>query len=104
MNIYPHSRRISIALILLLTAFSVSYSQTPPSSMDRDNAKAMLSTVKSDLQKYYFDPQYGGMNLDERFKTAEQKINQATSLAQLLGIVGQVLLDLNDSHTFFIPP
>jgi C-terminal processing protease CtpA/Prc len=44
------------------------------------------------------------LNLDERFKTAEEKINQATSLAQLLGVVGQVLLDLNDSHTFFLPP
>lgn len=64
----------------------------------------MLNTIKSDLQKYYYDPQYRGMNLDERFKTANEKINQAASLAQLLGIVGQVLLDLDDSHTFFLPP
>ena len=64
----------------------------------------MLSTIKSDLQKNYYDPQFGGMNLEERFKTANEKINQATSLAQLLGVVAQVLLDLNDSHTFFLPP
>jgi len=93
-----------MALMLLLTVCSISYAQTPPSGEDRDNARSMLSTVKSDLQKYYYDPQFGGMNLDERFKTAEEKINHATSLAQLLGIVGQVLLDLNDSHTFFLPP
>src|SRR6185436_11686155 len=98
MNNYHNPRRILIASLLLLTAFSVSYTQTPPSSADRDNARSMLSTIKSDLQKYYYDPQYGGMNLDERFKTAEEKINQATSLAQLLGVVGQVMLDLNDSH------
>ena len=96
--------RISILILVLLTTCSIANSQTPPSSDDRNNARAMLSTLKSDLQKNYYDPQFGGMNLDERFKTAEQKINQATSLAQLLGVVGQVLLDLNDSHTFFIPP
>lgn len=96
--------RISTTSLLLLTAFSFCYSQTPPAKEDRENARTMLSTIKSDLQKNYYDPKYGGMNLDERFKTADEKINQAASLAQLLGIVGQVLLDLNDSHTFFLPP
>lgn len=96
--------RILITLVLVLAAFSSTYSQTPPSSADRENARSMLNTIKSDLQKYYYDPQYRGMNLDERFKTANEKIDQATSLAQLLGVVGQVLLDLDDSHTFFLPP
>lgn len=94
-----------ITLTLLLAASTSTYSQTtPPSSADRDNARTMLNTIKSDLQKYYYDPLYRGMNLDERFKTANEKIDQAASLAQLLGIVGQVLLDLDDSHTFFLPP
>lgn len=96
--------RILITLALLLAAFSSTYSQTPPSSSDREDARTMLNTIKSDLQKYYYDPQYRGMNLDERFKAANDKIDQAASLAQLLGIVGQVLLDLDDSHTFFLPP
>jgi len=104
MNHYYNLRRFLIVATLVLTAFSVSHSQTAPSSADRENARTMLSTLKSDLQKYYYDPNFGGMNLDERFKIAEEKINQATSLAQLLGIIGQVSLDLNDSHTFFLPP
>jgi carboxyl-terminal processing protease len=64
----------------------------------------MLDTIKSDLEKYYYDPNYHGMNLDERFRIAKEKTREATSLGQLLGIVGQVLLDLNDSHTIFLPP
>ena len=104
MIIYYSPPRILKALLLLLIVSSISYSQTPPSSEDRDNARTMLNAIKSDLQKYYYDPQFGGMDLDRRFKTAEEKINQATSLAQLLGVVGQVLLDLNDSHTFLLPP
>lgn len=104
MNDYPQRRQVLSALLLLLVASSISYAQTPPSGEDRENARTMLNTIKSDLQKNYYDPQFGGMNLDERFKTAAEKIDQAKSLAQLLGIVGQVLLDLNDSHTFFLPP
>lgn len=103
--------RAAVALALMLCVLAqiaapraFGQAATPPSSMDRERARAMLSTIKSDLQKYYYDPTYHGMNLDERFKTAEEKIKQATSLAQLLGIVAQVLLDLNDSHTFFLPP
>lgn len=76
----------------------------PPTNMERDNARDMLSSIRSDLEKYYYDPNYHGMNLDERFKAANEKVAQAASLAQLMGIIGQVLLDLNDSHTGFLPP
>ena len=96
--------RILLTLALLLAALSPTFSQTPPTKTERENARTMLKTIKGDLEKYYYDPQYRGMNLDERFKAANEKIEQAESLAQLLGIVGQVLLDLNDSHTFFLPP
>ena len=40
-------KRILIALTLILTTLSISYSQTAPSSEDRDNARTMLSTIKS---------------------------------------------------------
>ena len=64
----------------------------------------MLAAVKSDLEKYYYDPTFRGMNVPARFKEAEEKIKQATSIGQAFGITAQVLLDLDDSHTFFIPP
>ena len=76
----------------------------PPTGMERQNARDMLSTIRSDLEKYYYDPNYHGINLDERFKAANEKVDQAASLAQLMGIIGQVLLDFNDSHTGFLPP
>ncbi len=64
----------------------------------------MLAAVKSDLEKYYYDPTFRGMSVPARFKEAEEKIKQATSIGQAFGIIAQVLLDLDDSHTFFIPP
>jgi C-terminal processing protease CtpA/Prc len=64
----------------------------------------MLATIKTDIEHHYYDPTFRGMNLDERFKAANQKIEEATSNGQIFGIIAQVLIELDDSHTFFIPP
>lgn len=71
---------------------------------DRDNARAMLSMVKDDLKGNYYDQTFHGMNLDDRFKQADEKIKSANSRDQLMVIVAQSMLELNDSHTFLIPP
>ncbi len=73
-------------------------------AFDRDNARAMLSAAKDDLKKNYYDPSLRGMDVETRFKEAEAKIKLATTRDQLVVIVAQTLLDLNDSHTFFLPP
>ena len=71
---------------------------------DRDNTRTMLGVLKDDLKSNYYDQTFRGMNLDDRFKEAEAKVKAATTRDQLMAIVAQTLLDLNDSHTFFIPP
>ena len=72
--------------------------------IERERALSMLSVVKNDLKNNYYDPAFRGMDVDARFKTAEERVKAATSLGQAFGIVAQALLDLNDSHTFFVPP
>ena len=64
----------------------------------------MLGVIKDDLKKNYYDPNFHGIDLDSRFKTADEKIKQAQSLGQIFGIIAQVLVELDDSHTFFLPP
>ena len=81
-----------------------SYAQRPPSGFDRDRGRAILDTIKDDLKKNYYDPTFHGMDLDVRFKASDEKIKQAQSLGQIFGIIGQVLIELDDSHTFFLPP
>ncbi len=44
------------------------------------------------------------MNVDARFKEAEAQINEAQSTWQINSIIAQVLLELDDSHTKFLPP
>ncbi|HYG09251.1 MAG TPA: S41 family peptidase [Pyrinomonadaceae bacterium] len=72
--------------------------------IERERALTMLSNVKDQLKKHYYDPNIRGMDVDARFKAAEEKIKQAASLGQAFGIIAQVLLDLDDSHTKFYPP
>ena len=71
---------------------------------DRDSARAMLDAIKEDLKKNYYDANLRGMNLDARLKEAEEKLKRSTTRDQLMIHVAQVLLELNDSHTFFLPP
>lgn len=76
----------------------------PDLNFQRERGRIMLKVIKDNLKKEYYDPNYHGMDIEARFKTAEEKIREAESVGHMFGIIGQVLLDLNDSHTFFIPP
>jgi Holliday junction resolvasome RuvABC endonuclease subunit len=61
--------------------------------IERERALSMLSTIKDQLKKNYYDPSIRGMDVDTRFKAAEEKIKQANSLGQAFGIIAQALLD-----------
>jgi C-terminal processing protease CtpA/Prc len=73
-------------------------------NQDRDRGITMLKIIKEDISKHYYDPTFRGIDLDARFKLAESKIKLAKSNAEVFGVIAQVLLDFNDSHTSFIPP
>ncbi len=109
--IRPHRHPRSIKafsttlLLLVLTVVipCIGHAQTV-SGYDRDRGRDMLNTVKDDLKRHYCDPQFHGIDLEQRFKQAEAKIEQALSNSQIFGIIAQVLSELKDSHTFFVPP
>jgi C-terminal processing protease CtpA/Prc len=80
------------------------YSQQAVSSFDRERGRIMLNTIKQDLKKNYYDPNFHGVDVEARFKEADEKIKRAATLGHVFGALGQFLLELNDSHTFFLPP
>ena len=99
----------AIALALLTTLSSSAWQTTQAqekklSGSELERIREMLRGVKSELKKNYYDPAYRGMDIEARFKTAEEKLAQADSLGQGIGVIAQLLVELNDSHTFFIPP
>lgn len=50
----------------------------PPSKFDLEKARVMLSAIKEDVRKNYYDPNYRGMDLEASFKTADEKFKTAT--------------------------
>lgn len=93
----------ALGFVALLVAARDASAQKP-SSLEIGQWRDILRIVKAELKENYYDPTFRGMDLDARFKVADEKMAKAESLGQLVGIAAQVLLDLNDSHTSFIPP
>lgn len=73
-------------------------------SFEIARGREMLKIVKSDLEKNYYDPTFRGLDLEARYKQADEMIKSAQSNGQIFGIIAQLLIELNDSHTFFLPP
>ena len=94
---------IALASLMLLLPLAIADAQKVESK-DRDRGLIMLDRIKDELKKNYYDPSFRGMNLDVRFKTASDKIKEATSVGQIFGIIAQVLIELDDTHTYFLPP
>ena len=79
-------------------------SQQKMDGFAKQQAIDMLSTIKGAIKKEYYDPTFGGIDIDARFKAAEEKLRKADYLGQAFAIIGQAVMDLNDSHTRFWPP
>ncbi len=91
-----------VAIVLVVLSATAAWAQTI--EYDRERGKTMLREIRKDLQKRYYDGKFHGLDLDAHFKTAEERLPSATSLGMVFAIVGQALMDLNDSHTRFFPP
>jgi C-terminal processing protease CtpA/Prc len=74
------------------------------SSSDRDRGVIMLKAARDDIRKNYYDPAFRGIDLDAQTKLAEERIKQAKSNGEMFGVIAQMLLEFNDSHTIFLPP
>jgi len=97
----------------LLTALSHSvYSQwdiyevNGKASQEKNRKRGiqMLKDVRDALEKYYYDKSFRGMNLEERFRAAEEKIKRLETNSEIFRVIATVVLDLGDSHTVFYPP
>ncbi|HEX8071464.1 MAG TPA: S41 family peptidase [Pyrinomonadaceae bacterium] len=71
---------------------------------DRSRGHDMLKEIKKDVEQFYYDKTFRGVDLDARFKLAHEKVDAAQSLGQMFGVIAQLLIEFDDSHTFFIPP
>ena len=97
-----------VFLVLLATfVVSVPHSagqEAPIDPQERRVVETVLGDVVKDVKNNYYDPKYHGVDLDALFQEAKERVKAAKSYNQALAIVAWVLRQLDDSHTFLIPP
>ena len=97
--------RLIAASILTLAAAAQPRADGPRlSRQDRGLARDMLASVKSVLERTYYDRTFHGIDIAARLESADVMIEHAPSLAHAYTVIAQALLALGDSHTFFVPP
>ena len=74
------------------------------SKFNRQRTLDMLDEVAQDVQKYYYDPTFHGVDWKAKVEEERQKIQNESSLNLSLAHIAAALDALNDSHTFFLPP
>jgi C-terminal processing protease CtpA/Prc len=69
-----------------------------------EKVQQMLKDGYNEVRKNYYDKEYHGVDWDARYHQAQETVTQINSLGQGLSLVASLMMTLNDSHTFFIPP
>jgi C-terminal processing protease CtpA/Prc len=95
---------LAVSLILLMLAVSSVSSQSLPIALERTRGRTMLNAIKDDLKKNYYDSNFRGIDIEAHFKQSEARISKASHQNEIFSIIAETLTELNDSHTFFVPP
>jgi len=95
---------LCLAFVCLVVASSGVSAQSKMDSIAKQQVMSMLKNVKNAIKKDYYDPNFGGMDIDARFAVAEEKLKGVNDLSQAFAVIAQAVVDLNDSHTRFYPP
>jgi len=95
--------------LILLAAFVVPVAdstgqEVPIDPQERHIVETVLGDVIQDVRSNYYDPKYHGVDLDALFKEAKERVKAAKSYNQALATVAWVLRQLDDSHTYLVPP
>ncbi len=103
---------VCAAFIVLLFVAQTSFAQviidevSSPASvkLNRERGLNMLNEIKDLIKENYYDKNFRGINLDERFKVARERVKTLDTNWQIFRAIAQVVLEFNDSHTRFYPP
>ncbi len=103
----PSSPSVHRAIILSLLCVGCLASPAAAQDMtgfDRQRDRLMLRAVERDLQKYYYDTTFHGLDLATLFDSADARTAAASSNSEAFLNIAATLSVLRDSHTFFFPP
>lgn len=106
----PSNRKVVCPVVFaaLVLVASPLFAQTqPPKKLDSitvQRVEQMLRDGYSEVKKNYYDKAYHNVDWDAKYHWAQENLKQINSLGQGFSTVAGMLMALDDSHTFFIPP
>ena len=105
-HIFRPSLVLSILFLSLIGLSPQSFAQNKMDSIAKQQVMSMLTNVKNAIKTDYYsaNPTFNGVDLETRFKTAEERLKKTEYLGDAFAVIAQVVVDLNDSHTMFYPP
>ena len=109
-----NTRLLTTLMMFLLTAGLVHFAAAQDtekrpklnseSKQARFYALGMLDEIKKNLKEHYYDQKFGGMDLEKRIEEAKARVKTLEYNWQMYRVLAQLLVDLDDSHTYMILP
>ncbi len=93
--------------LFLCVAASLALAAQPKTAFtanDLDRARGMLGIARDEVVKEFYDPARVGPEFSVRCQAAYNALATAKSNDEALMIIAQPFLDIDDSHTRFLPP
>ncbi len=83
--------------------------QQPASNRQIDSialqrAHLMLHQAYDEIRKNYYDTTFHGVDLDKSYQQFNARLDISKSVNESFRVVAAFMLNLHDSHTFFMPP
>jgi C-terminal processing protease CtpA/Prc len=104
MKYISHTKAAFTSLALIFVFAVAVLGQQKMDNIARGQVESMLQNVKKAIKEDYYDPNFKGMDIDARFRRAEERLKAVDTLGQAFGVIAQAVMDLEDSHTLFYPP
>lgn len=98
------SAALLVATICAALTLPLIRAQQAYDKRQQERVQQMARDLADALRKHYYDPTYHGLDMDARFRAADEQIQKGVNLGQGYGAIAEALDALNDSHTFFLPP
>ena len=98
---------LSLSAILPFCLSAILAAQQPGpalSKTDRDILTLMLRQIHEDVVKHYYDAGFHGVDLEASVRQAGQRLQTAATADDALATLADLLIQLDDSHTTFLPP
>lgn len=95
---------VTVLLFGTLLAHRITAQQPKIDTINLQRVEEMLHVGYDEVHKNYYDRNFHGIDWDSQYHQIDEKIKKVTTLAQGFSLVAGMMMSLNDSHTFFIPP